>query len=79
MVRGTVKEWNDADGWGVLVSPAAPREVWALHVHIQGQEGYRSLQPGAAVEFEFITPSGPQDGYTYRAVWVRQLGETASP
>jgi CspA family cold shock protein len=72
MARGTVKEWNDDEGYGVLVSPEVPAEVWAHFIHIQGQEGYRSLNAGDAVEFEFREPG--QDGYSYAAVWVRRIG-----
>jgi cold shock CspA family protein len=75
MVRGSVKAWNEDLGCGVLTSPEAPDEVWAHHLHIKGQEGYWKLDVGADVEFEF-RPSGEpegQDGYSYSAVWVRQI------
>jgi cold shock protein len=79
-VRGTVKHWNEDEGWGVLASHDVTGDVWAHFSHIEGQPGVGSLDAGAAVEFAFITPPGGQDGYAYRAVWVRQLdGKDASP
>jgi CspA family cold shock protein len=69
VVRGTVKEWHDDDGWGVLVSAAAPGEVWA-HLHMFG-DGYTAVTAGDAIEFELIATD--QDGFSYRATWVRQL------
>lgn len=74
MVRGTVKTWNEDEGWGVLVSHDVPGDVWVHFGHIEGFPDVSSLDAGAAVEFDFITPPGGQDGYTYRALWVRQLG-----
>lgn len=69
MVRGTVKVWNDDEGWGVLVSPEAHGEVWAHFSHIDS-EGYRTLEPGAAVAFDYVAVPGGQDGYDYRATQV---------
>jgi cold shock CspA family protein len=41
MVRGTVKSWNDDDGWGVLVSPDAPADVSFDYERVPGgQDGY---------------------------------------
>jgi CspA family cold shock protein len=73
MVRGSVKEWNQDLGWGVLVSPDVPGEVWAHFIHIEAEETFRSLDAEAAVEFDFIAPPGGQDGFEYRATRVRQL------
>jgi CspA family cold shock protein len=73
VVRGKVKEWNEDLGWGVLLSPDVPGEVWAHFMHIDSQGAFRSLDAGAAVEFDFIAPPGGQDGFLYRATWVRQL------
>ena len=39
IVQGTVKSWSDDVGWGVLVSPELPGEVFAHFSHIQGQGG----------------------------------------
>jgi cold shock CspA family protein len=69
VVRGTVKEWHEDDGWGVLVSPAVPGDVWA-HLHMLA-DGCTAVTAGHAVEFEFI--AADQDGFAYRATWVRDL------
>ncbi len=70
---GEVREWLDDLGWGVIVS-AEIGEVLAHHIHLTDQEGYRSLNAGDAVEFGYIDMSpGTQDGYRYRAEWVRRV------
>jgi cold shock CspA family protein len=50
MIRGTVKSWDDEEGWGVLVSPDAPGETWAHYSHIEAEpKSYRSLAAGDTV------------------------------
>ena len=71
VMRGTVNEWSVEEGWGVLTAPDVPSDVFAHHVHIRGQEGFRSLNAGDAVEFEAI--QAKQDEYNYRAVWVERV------
>lgn len=73
MARGTVKEWNDDLGWGVLTSPDVPGEVWAHFVHIEPVTGFRRLDPGDAVEFDYIAPPGGQDGFEFRTTHLRRL------
>jgi cold shock protein len=72
MVRGTVKSWNDDEGWGVLVSPDAPGEVWAHFGQIEAA-GYRALMAGAAVTFDYERVPGGQDGYDFRARQIRSV------
>jgi cold shock protein len=67
VVCGTVKAWNDDEGWGVLASPEVPDDVWAHFTAIE-VEGYRTLQTGTTIEFDYIGTD--QDGYTYRATRV---------
>jgi cold shock protein len=69
MVQGTVKSWHDEEGWGVLVSPDAPGEIWAHFSHIAA-EGYRTLVAGAAVCFDYERVPGGQDGYDLRATRI---------
>ena len=71
MVPGTVKTWNDDEGWGVLVSPEVAGEVWASFAHLEA-EGYRSLDDGERVTFEYEAVEGGQDGYDYRATRIRR-------
>ena len=68
-VTGTVKTWNSEAGWGVLVSPDAPAEVWVHFSAIEG-DGYRELSEGATVEFAFRKVLN-QDGYRFVAGFVR--------
>jgi len=67
VVRGTVKTWYAEEGWGVLVSPDVAGEVFAHVSHIQA-DGYRDLQEGAKVDFEYEPfPEGQDedDGVVY--------------
>jgi cold shock protein len=75
VVRGTVKTWHDEEGWGVLVSPRVDGDVFAHFGHIEA-EGYRALDSGATVDFEYEPyPEGQDEGdevYYYRATRVRE-------
>ena len=66
IVVGTVISWDADEGWGVLRSAEVDSDIFA-HFSELLMDGYRSLQPGQTVRFEFEHfPSG-QDGYVYRA------------
>jgi CspA family cold shock protein len=68
----TVREWRDADGWGVVAADGFPDAIWVHFSAIQA-EGNRSLTEGDRVE---VMIEGPldQDGYRYRASAVRTFG-----
>jgi CspA family cold shock protein len=68
---GTVKNWNDEDGWGVLIAPDLPGEVFVHHTHIRQEHGYRTLGAGDPVVFAYDELG--QDGCEYKAIWVEQL------
>jgi CspA family cold shock protein len=74
---GTVKHWSDDDGWGVLISPEVPGEVWAHFSHIVDDDeiGYRSLNDGERVRFDYEHYPPGQDGYVWRARWVVGLSD----
>lgn len=65
---GTVRFWNDEEGWGVLDSDATPGGAWAFYSEITGT-GFRNLSPGQSVEFQYEHPG--QEGYAYRANNIR--------
>ncbi|MGN5240199.1 cold-shock protein [Rhodococcus sp. SJ-3] len=67
---GTVRMWNDEEGWGVIDSEQTPGGCWAHFSNIVG-DGFRSVQVGATVmlDWEQVTD---QDGYRYRATRVEQ-------
>ena len=69
---GTVREWHEELGWGVIDSPDTPGGCWAHFSHV-AVPGYRSLQPGQAVTLEWT--SHGQDGFAYRAVRVWPAAE----
>jgi cold shock protein len=73
MARGTVREWHDEDGWGVIDSPETPGGCWVLHSHIE-LESLPSLTVGQEVTFTFESVTW-QDGYRWRAVSVRPDGD----
>ncbi|MFL6182111.1 MAG: cold-shock protein [Actinomycetes bacterium] len=66
-VRGVVREWHAAEGWGVIDSAETPGGCWA-HFSVLRMPGYRQAEQGQTVRFDF--EEGWQDGYQYRAVRV---------
>ena len=67
MAFGFVREWHDADGWGVLDSDETPGGCWAHFSHLRMAGCHRAV-PGQRVTFTF--EPGPQGGFDYRAVDV---------
>jgi len=45
---GTVREWHDDEGWGVIDSPDTPGGCWA-HFSVVDMQGYRGLTYGSRV------------------------------
>jgi cold shock protein len=74
--EGTVREWSDDHGWGVIDSADTPGGCWA-HFSVIVSQGYRSLEPGGQVAFAYETPG--QDGFGYRAVQVWPPGVSPEP
>ena len=71
-VIGTVREWNEDEGWGVLDSPQTPGGCWAHFSHA-AVAGYAAFTAGQAVLLEWEEPG--QDGWPYRAVRFWPHGE----
>lgn len=72
--HGTVRNWDDDEGWGVLDAPQTPGGCWA-HFSAVTMPGFRSLGAGERVRFVYETPG--QDGFDYRAVAVYPVGVEA--
>ncbi|MFI1842305.1 cold-shock protein [Streptomyces microflavus] len=74
-MHGTVRSWDDESGWGILVSPEVPGEVWAHFsaVRTADPDAFASLDPGETVLFTW--EEAEQDGYSYRALRVQQPGD----
>ena len=70
--RGTVRLWHDEEGWGVVDSAGTPGGCWA-HFSAVLVEGYRALHAGQEVAFDPEAPG--QDGFAYRALRIRPVGE----
>lgn len=69
-VRGTIREWHQDEGWGVIDSPETPGGCW-MHFGVVQVEGYPALFVGQDVRLEWEAPG--QDGYHFRAVRVDLL------
>lgn len=67
-VRGVVREWHEAEGWGVIDSAETPGGCWT-HFSVIQVDGYAVLSAGQEVDLEWEAPG--QDGYPFRAVRVR--------
>lgn len=61
---GRVVVWHAEEGWGVLRTPDG-LDVWCHFSQLE-MEGYRSLEPGQRVSFDYETPG--QDGYEGRVL-----------
>jgi CspA family cold shock protein len=75
IVVGTVREWHDDEGWGVLDSPETPGGCWMHYTDID-MTGYRLVTKGQRVAFSYEPAS--QDGFRWRAVSVRPEGTLPS-
>ncbi len=53
MQKGQVKGFNEGKGFGFIEREEGP-DVFVHFSAIQGEEGYKSLAEGQAVEFEVI-------------------------
>ena len=51
VARGTVKWFSDEKGFGFITPENGGKDLFVHHSNIQG-EGFKSLQDGAAVEYE---------------------------
>jgi CspA family cold shock protein len=59
-VKGTVKWFNDAKGFGFVQAEAIQGDIFVHYSAIQG-DGFKTLSEGQPVEFELVTgPKGPQ-------------------
>lgn len=59
-VKGTVKWFNDAKGYGFVQTENDPADIFVHYSAIQG-DGFKTLSEGQAVMFELVSgPKGPQ-------------------
>jgi cold shock CspA family protein len=70
--RGTVPFWHVDEGWGAVTSPGRPGLGFAHFSFIRGQTGFRALEAGAKVEFEYACEY-PHDGCQYRVAWAESV------
>lgn len=53
MATGTVKWFNERKGFGFIVDPNVPTDIFVHFSAIQG-DGYKTLNEGEEVEYEFF-------------------------
>lgn len=71
---GTVRSWNNEEGWGVIDSPATPGGCWISFAEVRLREpGFISLDLGQDVVFEWV--AAEQDGFNYRATAATPTGD----
>jgi len=75
MAIGQVAAWDVEEGWGVVSSSETPGGCFGHYSHIEGT-GFRSLEAGETVEFDWEKPGYKQDGYDFRATRIRRLRRT---
>lgn len=60
MVKGKVKWFNDAKGFGFITMDGENKDIFVHHSSIK-VEGFRTLAEGEEVEFELVQgPKGPK-------------------
>ena len=60
LVKGTVKWFNAAKGFGFVNIDGEDRDIFVHYSHIE-MEGYKALKEGSSVEFKLVEgPKGPQ-------------------
>ena len=64
---GTVSEFDEVEGWGVIDTPLTPGGCWVGFAAIN-MPGYRRLRAGDSVVVDIETAN--QDGFEYRAIDV---------
>jgi cold shock protein len=72
MAHGTVKFFKPDKGWGAITSPDLPDgfDAW-VHFSAIEMGGYRSLNAGDPVEFDY--EPARQDSFRFIATRVRKL------
>lgn len=72
MAQGTVKFFKPDKGYGAISSPELPEglDAW-VHFSAIEMEGYRSLEAGDPVEFDY--EPAQQDSFRFVATRVRKL------
>lgn len=72
MAHGIVKFYNAEKGWGAISSSELPDglDAW-VHFSVIEAEGYRSLDVGDQVDFDY--EPARQDSFRYRATRARKL------
>jgi cold shock protein len=72
MVLGTVKFFKPEKGYGAITSPELPDgfDAW-VHFSAIEMDGYRSLDAGDQVEFDY--QAAQQDSFRFVATRVRKL------
>lgn len=73
---GLVECWDDINGLGEISVDRDGRKVWVHYAVIEpsgGGDEYRTLRPGRSVELKI--EQADQDGYSWRATWVRSVAQ----
>ncbi len=71
MAEGVVTFFREDKGWGAISSASLPAglDAW-VHFSVIEAAGYRTLEAGETVDFEF--EPAQQDSFRYRATEVRR-------
>lgn len=78
MARGVVKFFKIEKGWGAIASAELPdgHDAW-VHFSVIEADGYRSLQAGDIVDFEY--EPARQDSFQFRATRAHRLASGPAP
>jgi CspA family cold shock protein len=67
-----VREWRDAEGWGIVTSDEVPDDVF-VHFSVIEMDGYKSFKAGQQIEIKVEGPGLPVEGCRYAASVARPL------
>jgi CspA family cold shock protein len=70
--RGVVRFWKGEDGWGAIDCVETAGGCW-VHFSEVEMDGFRALDPGQEVDFEWQKSTGPVEGFVFVATQVRPV------
>ena len=71
MAKGTVKWFNEKKGFGFIVDPEVPTDIF-VHFSVIQADGFRTLNEGETVEYELYQDE-KEEGSKWHWSWMKDL------
>lgn len=75
-MQGVVKFYKADKGWGAIICPELPTDVW-VHLSVIDGSGFREFAAGDVVDFD--VEEAEQDGFHFRATRAAFVRHGAAP